>query len=96
MGLEYKKPIPVPSDESRPYWDGLREQKLMLPRCRACRRAFLYPRVLCPFCHGPDIEWVQASGRGKEVFGSGPSSTRPSTKAAMVWAGKVKSLPPRA
>ena len=34
-------------------------------RCRACQRAFLYPRVLCPFCHGSDIEWIQASGRGK-------------------------------
>src|SRR6202163_1906466 len=30
---EYKKPIPVPSLESQPYWDGLREQKLMMPRC---------------------------------------------------------------
>jgi uncharacterized OB-fold protein len=37
----------------------------MLPRCRECRRAFFYPRVLCPFCHAADIEWFQASGRGR-------------------------------
>ena len=35
---EYKKPIPVPSAESQPYWDGLREQKLMMPRCDDCSR----------------------------------------------------------
>ena len=64
--MELERPLPQPiTPEAKPYWDGLREQKLMLPRCRACQRAFLYPRVLCPFCHGSDIEWVQASGRGK-------------------------------
>src|SRR4029453_10046164 len=64
--MELERPLPQPiTPEPKPYWDGLREQKLMLPRCRACQRAFLYPRVLCPFCHASDIEWVQASGRGK-------------------------------
>ena len=64
--MELERPLPQPiTPEAKPYWDGLREQKLMLPRCRACQRAFLYPRVLCPFCHASDIEWVQASGRGK-------------------------------
>jgi uncharacterized OB-fold protein len=29
--MEYKKPVPAPSLESQPYWDGLREQKLMMP-----------------------------------------------------------------
>src|SRR5262245_55401101 len=64
--MELERPLPTPiTPEAKPYWEGLREQKLMLPRCRACRRAFLYPRVLCPFCHASDIEWFQASGRGK-------------------------------
>ena len=35
--MEYNKPIPVPSQESQPYWDGLREQKLMMPRCDDCK-----------------------------------------------------------
>jgi len=63
--MELERPLPVPTPEAKPYWDGLREHKLMLPRCRACRRAFFYPRVLCPFCHASDIEWFQASGRGR-------------------------------
>src|SRR5258708_18080552 len=64
--MELERPMPQPiTPEAKPYWDGLREQKLMLPRCRACHRAFFYPRVLCPHCHAADIEWFQASGRGK-------------------------------
>jgi uncharacterized protein len=64
--MELERPLPHPmTPEAKPYWDGLRQQKLMLPRCRACGRAFFYPRVLCPRCHAPDIEWVQSSGRGR-------------------------------
>lgn len=37
----------------------------MIPRCRACGKAFMHPRVLCPFCASRDIEWIRASGRGR-------------------------------
>ena len=64
--MELERPLPQPiTPEARPYWDGLREQKLMLPRCRACGRAFFYPRSVCPFCHASEIGWVRASGRGR-------------------------------
>src|SRR5215468_3127111 len=64
--MELERPLPQPiTPEAKPYWEGLREQKLMLPRCRSCHRAFFYPRVVCPHCHASDIEWFQASGRGK-------------------------------
>jgi len=54
--MELERPLPQPiTPEAKPYWDGLREQKLMLPRCRACRRAFFYPRVVCPHCHAFEI-----------------------------------------
>jgi len=60
------RPLPHPvTPEARPYWDGARQGRLMIPRCRACRRAFLYPRVACPFCSSRDIAWEQASGRGR-------------------------------
>jgi uncharacterized protein len=64
--MELDRPLPHPiTPEARPYWEGLRERRLMLPRCCHCGKAFLYPRVVCPFCHGADIEWFQASGRGR-------------------------------
>ncbi|NQV61736.1 MAG: Zn-ribbon domain-containing OB-fold protein [Alphaproteobacteria bacterium] len=51
--------------EAMPYWDGLREGKLMLPKCGDCGTAFFYPRILCPHCHSRNVGWIQASGKGK-------------------------------
>ena len=64
--MELLRPLPSPlTPEARPYWDGARDGRLMIPRCRACGKAHLHPRVLCPFCGSRDLEWVRASGRGR-------------------------------
>ncbi len=64
--MELDRPLPSPiTPETRPYWDGLNENKLMLPKCEACGKAFFYPRILCPHCHSRRITWIEASGRGK-------------------------------
>ena len=63
--MELDRPLPNPiTPEAKPFWDGLREHRLMLPRCGACGHVFFYPRILCPRCHGREIGWIQASGRG--------------------------------
>lgn len=64
--MELARPLPQPmTPEAKPYWEGARDGKLMIPKCRACGKAFLYPRVLCPFCASREIDWIQASGRGR-------------------------------
>jgi uncharacterized protein len=64
--MELNRPLPSPiTPEAQPYWDGLKENKLMLPKCDDCSKPFFYPRVLCPNCHSRHISWMQASGRGK-------------------------------
>jgi hypothetical protein len=64
--MDLARPLPSPiTPEARPYWEGARAGKLMLPRCTACRRPFFYPRVACPFCGARAISWIQASGRGR-------------------------------
>ena len=64
--MELHRPLPSPiTPEAQPYWDGLKENKLMLPKCDDCGKPFFYPRVLCPNCHSRNISWIQASGRGK-------------------------------
>ena len=60
-----KKPRPTPSPLTRPFWEGTRRGKLMLPHCLACDRVHWYPRYLCPFCHATDIDWMEASGEGR-------------------------------
>src|SRR5436305_14544566 len=63
--LDYKKPLPVPSQESKPYWEGLRERKLMMPRCNDCKRYWFPPTLNCPSCSSANWSWTAMSGRGR-------------------------------
>ena len=64
--MDLERPLPTPiTPETKPYWEGARDGKLMIPKCRACGKPFMYPRVACPFCASRDIGWVQATGRGR-------------------------------
>ncbi|WP_431269982.1 Zn-ribbon domain-containing OB-fold protein [Dankookia sp. P2] len=56
------KPVPEPTPESRPYWEGLAEGRLMLQRCADCGQVRHYPRPLCDACHSFATDWVEASG----------------------------------
>jgi uncharacterized protein len=62
---EYNKPIPVPSAESQAYWDGLRDRKLLMPRCDACGKYWFPPSLLCPHCNATNWTWTSTSGRGR-------------------------------
>lgn len=62
---EYNKPIPIPSPEAQPYWDGLRDSKLLMPRCDACGKSWFPPSLLCPHCNARKWTWTPTSGRGR-------------------------------
>jgi uncharacterized protein len=47
------------------FWDGTREQRLLIPTCRSCGNPFWYPRPTCPHCLSADLEWKPSSGRGE-------------------------------
>ena len=64
-GEEYRKPLPEPSETSRPFWEGLRARELRLQRCRDCGQHIFYPRDICPHCLSVRLEWVAAGGTGK-------------------------------
>ena len=57
------KPLPKPTPDTRPFWDGTRESKLMIMHCNACGKDYFYPRSYCPACFSADTSWKQASGR---------------------------------
>jgi len=61
---QIEKPIPVITTESRPFWDGCRDGRLMLQQCGDCGGWIYYPRALCTHCHSDNLEWKQASGEG--------------------------------
>lgn len=55
---------PPISRVSTPFWDATREKRLVLQHCTTCDRAVWFPRVACPHCSAPDLEWRDASGHG--------------------------------
>ena len=59
--MDVDRPLPTPiTPEARPFWDGCKAEKLMLPRCEDCAHVFFYPRILCPRCHSRRVGWMQA------------------------------------
>jgi uncharacterized OB-fold protein len=59
------KNLPRPTAQSRPFWDGCREGRLLLQRCRACGRHQFYPRLMCVHCDADALDWVEAAGSGR-------------------------------
>lgn len=60
-----KKPIPIVNDWARPFWEATRRNTLSIQRCTDCSKHIFYPRIACPFCGSANVEWVDASGKGK-------------------------------
>jgi uncharacterized OB-fold protein len=56
---------PVPTPDTRPFWDAAEEGRLRIQRCRQCTRYYFYPRRFCRYCASPDVEWVDVSGRAR-------------------------------
>jgi uncharacterized OB-fold protein len=65
------KPVPVPDEASRPFFEGALEGRLMLRHCRVCG-AYMWPvggigtplRPRCVECFSGDLEWAPAAGTG--------------------------------
>jgi uncharacterized OB-fold protein len=56
------KPVPVPTPETQPFYDGCAAGELRIQRCTACARPYFYPRPVCPHCGSARVEWFTASG----------------------------------
>jgi hypothetical protein len=64
-GTEYTKPIPVPSKETKPFWDAARERRLVMPACTSCG-TFRFPvSRFCRACGKPGYEWRTVAGTGR-------------------------------
>ncbi len=55
---------PEPGPDDAPFWEAAADDRLVLPRCRACGTFIWYPRTFCPACRSIGVDWVPASGRG--------------------------------
>jgi uncharacterized protein len=59
------KPIPTPTPETEPYWEGCRRHQLRIQRCSNCHYYQFFPRIYCSKCFSEQVEWVNASGHAK-------------------------------
>lgn len=59
------RPVPVPTPVTQPFWDGTKAGELRLQRCEDCAEHVFYPRIACPFCGSPRLEWTPVSGRAR-------------------------------
>jgi uncharacterized OB-fold protein len=58
------RPVPLPDDVSRPFWEGCARGELRIQRCAACGRLRFTPQILCPACRSAECEWAPVSGKG--------------------------------
>ena len=75
---EYTKPLPQPTEWSKPFWEGTKQHTLLIQKCTDCKTLIMYPKLFCPNCLSKNLEWVKASGKGKlytftTVYSYGPS-----------------------
>lgn len=56
------KPMPVATEISAPYWEGLKAGKLKIQQCNQCDGWVFFPRLHCSHCLAHDLEWKEVSG----------------------------------
>jgi hypothetical protein len=63
---EVSRPVPVPDDRSREFWDAAAAHSLVLARCARCSRFSHPPDTVCPHCGStdPDFEFTAVDGSG--------------------------------
>ena len=57
-------PLPLPDEDSAPFWEACRAGELRVQRCAGCGRLRFPPRAMCPACRSLEAEWIPLSGRG--------------------------------
>jgi uncharacterized OB-fold protein len=60
-----RAPQPLRDKYTAPFWAGLMENRLRLPRCRACGHLLFPIGPCCSNCLSEELEWTDLSGRGQ-------------------------------
>ncbi len=62
---DLSKPLPRPTPESKPFWEGCKNHQLLLQRCKGCGDVRFPPNAVCPSCTSPEFEWIPSTGKGE-------------------------------
>jgi uncharacterized OB-fold protein len=58
------RPIPVPNEWTKPFWDAARQGVVALQRCQSCRHFQHPPYATCVQCMGIDLKFEPVRGAG--------------------------------
>lgn len=58
------RPLPVPTDVTRPFWESAAKGRLVIQHCNRCGKPQFFPRIFCISCMASDITWRDCSGLG--------------------------------
>jgi uncharacterized OB-fold protein len=57
------RPLPHPTLDTAPFWEGCAAGELRVQRCDSCGHHRFPPSPLCPRCWSRDAAWVPCTGR---------------------------------
>ena len=61
--MSNNKPMPVATQISAPFWEGLKARRLLIQQCNACSHWNFYPRRHCPKCLEHDLAGAKSTAR---------------------------------
>ena len=56
--------LPVPTEDSHPFWEGCRAGVLRFQWCETCGQLNWFPRRMCRACSSDDLRWREVAGTG--------------------------------
>ena len=85
-------PLPVPDEDSAPFWEYCRAGELRAQRC-TCGSLRHPPRPTCPQCGSTGVEWQRLSGRGKVyTYGVSHQAIHPALEGRLPWTTLIVEL----
>ena len=58
------RPIPVPNEWTKPFWESAKEGVLRMQRCQSCKRFQHPPYATCVNCISTDVRFEPVAGHG--------------------------------
>jgi len=59
-----ERPIPVPTEATRPFWEGAKRGEILFQRCQTCGNWQHPPAPTCTNCVGIDLKFEPVEGKG--------------------------------
>ena len=59
-----RKPLPVITDMTRPFWTAAKEGRLAMQKCTGCGTVNFHPKPWCIECGNRELEWTDIKPEG--------------------------------